>query len=70
MNEPISDYLEFHVWTIYIYIYIYISRGESQKGINDIFGEMEIYSLYQMKALDELFYWQKYCHPWVYNFLL
>jgi len=28
---------------IYIYIYIYTSRGENQKGVSDMFGEMEIY---------------------------
>ncbi len=32
----------------------HISRGEDQKGVSDIFGEMDIY-IYQMKALDKLF---------------
>ncbi len=31
-----------------------ISRAENQKGVSDIFGEMEIY-IYLMKALNELF---------------
>ncbi len=32
-----------------------ILRGENQKGISDIFGEMQIYIyIYQMKALNEL----------------
>ncbi len=37
--------------TINHFIY---SRGENQKGVSDIFGEMERY-IYQMKALNELF---------------
>ncbi len=32
------------------------SRGENQKGVSDIFGEMDIYIyIHQMKALNELF---------------
>ncbi len=47
-----------------------ISRGENQKGISDIFGEMERY-IYQMKALNELFLAKvTYCHPWVYTFFV
>ncbi len=33
---------------------MYISRGENQKGVSHIFGEMEIY-IHQMNALNELF---------------
>ncbi len=49
-----------------------LSRGENQKGVSDIFGEMEIYIYIYIKwkLLMSSFYWQKYCHPWVYKFVL
>ncbi len=48
---------------------MYISRGENQKGISDIFGEMEIY-IYQMKALNELFLLAKELSSTSVQFLL
>ncbi len=43
---------------VLIKVFMYNLRGENQKGVSDIFGEMEIYIyiyiyIYQMKALNE-----------------
>ncbi len=49
----------------------HISRGEDQKGVSDIFGEMDIYIYIKWKLLISSFYRQKYCNPsWEYNFVL
>ncbi len=55
----IMKYLDSHLYRL--------SRGENQKGE---IGEIEIYIYIKWKLLISSFYWQKYCHPWVYKFLL
>ncbi len=51
-----------------VYSEVMILMGVNQKCISDIFGEMEIYI--KCKLVVSSFYWQKYCHPPLYNFFI
>lgn len=51
MFNTLLTYFDIH----YSVLILYILRGENQKGVSEILGEIAIYILYQMKAFDELF---------------
>lgn len=64
-------YLNFPFWKVKLLLEKHRSEftrnefeGWEPEGL--ISGEMEIY----LKLLMSSFYWQKYCHPWVYNFFI